>query len=75
MEQIEKRKISHIEIHRQICSKCGSEMTQSHDANGNPVILNTDPPQFAYICPKCGYSENSEKTMPYTEFMFGEIIE
>lgn len=75
MEQIEKRKISHIEIHRQICDKCGTEMEQSHDANGAPVVLASNPPKYVYVCPNCGNSESSEKTMPYTEFMFGEVIE
>ena len=75
MEQIEKIKISHIEVHRMICDKCGSEMTPSYDQSGNVVVLTTNPPQYAYVCQNCGNHENSEKLFPYTEFMFGDVIE
>lgn len=70
MERIEKRNISHIEIHRLFCDKCGIEM---HHIDG--MELPTDPPSYPHICPQCGGTVNMDKVMPYTEFIFGDAVE
>lgn len=45
------------------CDKCGTEMEIQ------PYALCSDPPQYDYICPKCGATERHSVVYPYIEYV------
>ena len=49
-------------ITRLYCDKCNQEMMI------DPIILNSNPPQFSYSCPQCGGKVTSYKQYTYPEY-------
>ena len=49
-------------INRVYCDKCGAEMKAS------PVVLDSFPPQYQYVCPECGEYLTLNVYYPRTEY-------
>ena len=49
-------------INRVYCDECGAEMKVS------PVVLDSFPPQYQYICPECGECLTLNVYYPCTEY-------
>lgn len=47
-----------------MCDKCGVEMERPDE-----FVFTTYPPQYEYVCPKCGKKETSTQGYPYIDFV------
>lgn len=47
-----------------MCDECGINMERPDN-----IILTSYPPQYNYVCPKCGRTETSTQGYPYIDFV------
>ena len=63
---IEERNNIKVNRIRLMCKNCNIEMVQ------DCFVYMTDPPQYKYICPKCGYSEMDFQRYPHIELVIND---